>query len=580
MGSLHSDDLTVFFLGLAALLGAAHVLGALAGRLGQPPVIGEIVAGLLLGPTILGALAPGFQAWLFPREGPAAIALNAVVALAVALLLMVAGMRVNLSAVWRQGRAALAVALAGLLVPLLVGGLLAWLMPGWWGTPLQGMPNLFAVFFGTALAVSALPVIAKVLLDMDLFQTDFGMLVLVAATVNNLLAWLIFSVVLGGQAGGHSITYTAALTVGFVILTMTLGRWAADRAMPWLQAHLAWPGGILGFLVVVSLAGAAATESIGVHAIFGAFLVGVALGDSDHLREHTRHIVHEFVEGILAPVFVAAIGLEVNFITKFHPWLVLRVLILGMSVKVLGCALAARLAGTRGAEAWAVGWAMNARGELGIVLGLLAWQAGVIHEQLFVALVTLAVVTSAIAGPVLKRLIRRAQAWSLASLLDSRLCLIDIAASDTSEAIRQLSALAADRAMLSPEWVTEAVLRREAAMGTGIGHGVAVPHARLVNLKAPLVVAGLSQQGLGFDTPDAEPVRLVFLVLTPRDDAGAQLQILRSIGRLIRDPLVRREAMSARTPTALLAALRIGDTLQRSGASEKAAMGVGNEGNR
>ncbi len=580
MGALHSGDITVFFLGLAALLGAAHVLGEAARRLGQPPVIGEIVAGLLLGPTVLGSLAPGFQAWLFPRDGPAAVALNAVVALAVALLLAVAGMRVNLSAVWRQGWATLAVALAGLLVPLLIGGLLAWLMPGWWGIPLQGMPNLFAVFFGTALAVSALPVIAKVLLDMDLFRTDFGMLVLVAATVNNLLAWLFFSVVLGGRAGGHSITYTTALTVGFVALTLTLGRWAADRAMPWVQAHLAWPGGILGFLVLTSLVGAAATEAIGVHAIFGAFLVGIALGDSHHLREHTRHIVHEFVEGVLAPVFVAAIGLEVNFVTKFHPWLVLRILVLGTAVKVLGCGLTARLVGTRGAEAWAVGWAMNARGELGIVLGLLAWQAGVIHEQLFVALVTLAVVTSALAGPVLQRLLRRGQAWSLASLLDGRLCLIDLAASDCPEAIRRLSAVAAERATLSPEWVAEAVLRREATMGTGIGHGVAVPHARLVNLKAPLVVAGLSRQGLGFDAPDAEPVRLVFLVLTPQDDAGAQVQILASIARLVRDPQVRREALSARTPTALLAALRIADTLQRSSMAGEAATGVRDDRDR
>jgi len=442
------------------------------------------------------------------------------------------------------------------------------------------MPNLFAVFFGTALAVSALPVIAKVLLDLDLFRTDFGMLVLVAATVNNLLAWLIFAVVLGGRAGGHSITYTTALTVGFVALTLTLGRWAADRTMPWVQAHLAWPGGILGFLVLTSLVGAAATEAIGVHAIFGAFLVGIALGDSHHLRERTRQIVHDFVEGVLAPVFVAAIGLEVNFVTKFHPWLVLRILVVGTAVKVLGCGLAARLAGTRGAEAWAVGWAMNARGELGIVLGLLAWQAGVIHEQLFVALVTLAVVTSALAGPVLKRLLRRGQAWSLASLLDGRLCLIDLAASDSAAAIRRLSAVAAERATLSLEWVAEAVLRREATMGTGIGHGVAVPHARLVNLKAPLVVAGLSRQGLGFDAPDAEPVRLVFLVLTPQDDAGAQVQILRSIARLVRDPQVRREALSARTPTALLAALRIADTLQRSSMAGEAATGVGDDRDR
>ncbi|MGO9597452.1 MAG: PTS sugar transporter subunit IIA [Isosphaeraceae bacterium] len=223
---------------------------------------------------------------------------------------------------------------------------------------------------------------------------------------------------------------------------------------------------------------------------------------------------------------------------------------------------------------------MNARGELGIVLGLLAWQAGVIHERLFVALVTLAVVTSALAGPMLKRLLRREQAWSLASLLDSRLCLIDLAASDCPEAIRRLSALAAERAMLSPDWVAEAVLRREAAMGTGIGHGVAVPHARLLNLKAPLIVAGLSRQGLGFDAPDAEPVRLVFMVLTPQDDAGAQVQILGSISRLVRDPEVRREAMSARTPTALLAALRIADSLQRSNMAGEAAPGVRDDWDR
>jgi Kef-type K+ transport system membrane component KefB/mannitol/fructose-specific phosphotransferase system IIA component len=562
MGGLRSSDVTIFFLGLAALLSAAHILGEVARRFGQPAVIGEMAAGLLLGPTVLGALAPGAQAWLFPRVGPAAIALNAVVALAVALLLLVAGMEVDLSAVWRQGRAALVIALAGLLVPLLVGGGLAWLMPSWLGIPPQGMPGLFAVFFGTALAVSALPVIAKILLDLDLFRTDFGMLVLFSATVNNLLAWMIFSVVLGGREGAHPIGYTLALTVGFVALALSLGRWAADRSLPWVQAHLAWPGGVLGFLLVTGLVAAAMTEAIGIHAIFGAFLAGIALGDSPRLRGHTRQIVHRFVEGVLAPVFVASIGLEVNFVTKFDPWLVLRVLAVGIGVKVLGCGLAARLGGLRGSEAWGVGWAMNARGELGIVLGLLAWHAEVIRERLFVALVTLAILTSASAGPVLKRLLRRERAWSLAALLDSRLCVPDLEAADAREAIHRLSEVAAERAALEPGWVAQAVMGREAAMGTGLGHGVAVPHARLINLEAPLVVAGLSRTGLDFDAPDSEPVRLVFLVLTPKADRGAQVQILASIAHLVREPGVREEALRARNATELLAALRIADVLQ------------------
>ena len=250
-----------------------------------------------------------------------------------------------------------------------------------------------------------------------------------------------------------------------------------------------------------------------------------------------------------------------NFIDTFHPGLVVRVLVVGMAVKVLGCGLAARVGGLRWAECWGVGWAMNARGELGIVLGLLAWQAGVIRERLFVALVTLAIVTTAMAGPMLKLLLRRDRVWSAAAALDGRLCLTDLEAVNAADAIRQLSAVAADRATLSPDWVAEQVLRREAMMSTAVGEGVALPHARLINLREPLVVVGLFRSGLDFNAPDALPVRLVFLILTPRADAGEQVRIVASIARLIHDPQIRGQAMAARSPTALLAALRIADVL-------------------
>lgn len=561
MGELAGSDLMVFFLGLAVLLSGAHLLGEAARRIGQPMVIGEMAAGLLLGPACLGWIAPDLQVWLFPHEGPAATALDSVVALAVALLLLLAGMEIDLSGVWRQGKSAAWITAGSVLTPMAAGTALAWAAPDWWGMPPDAAPGLFAVFFGAALAVSALPVIAKILLDLDLFHSDFGVMVLVVATVNNLVAWLVFSVVLGGETG--ALVLTAALTVTFAAVMLTAGRWMADRSLLWVQAHLTWPGGVLGLAIVSGLLGAAITEAIGIHAIFGAFLAGIALGDSPHMREHTRHIVHRFVEGILAPIFVAAMGLEVNFIANFYPGLVLRVVLLGIVVKVLGTWLGARMGGRQSVEAWGTGWALNARGEVGIVLGLLAWQNGIIGERLFVALVTLALATSAMAGPMLKRLLQCGRTWTFGTLLDTRSCVTDLPAENSQKAIGALAAIAAERASLDARHVTHAVLAREMMMGTGLGRGVAIPHARLREISAPIVTVATTHAGIAFDGIDNEPVRLIFLVLTPESDPTVQLQILAAIAKMVDDPKLREEAISAATPTALLGALRVADVLHK-----------------
>ena len=342
-----------------------------------------------------------------------------------------------------------------------------------------------------------------------------------------------------------------------------IGRWVADRCLSWVQAHLSWPSGVLGFTLMAGLLGAAVTDAIGVHAIFGAFLTGIALGESPHLREQTRHIVHRFVEGILAPIFVAAIGLEVNFIVNFRPGLVFSVLALGMALKILATWAGARLAGCRPIEAWGAGWALNARGELGIVLGLLAWQSGVIRERLFVAVVTLAIVTSALAGPMLKWLLRREKVWSLGMLLDARSCISHLHVTTAEAAIRNLCHAAAEKARRNSADVTAAVLAREELMGTGLGRGIAVPHARLPDLSAPVLILGTSREGVAFEGMDDEPVRLIFLILTSDRDPGSQLQILAAIGRFAHDAKLVHEAMSARTSTELLGAVRVADALYK-----------------
>ncbi|HPZ97889.1 MAG TPA: cation:proton antiporter [Phycisphaerae bacterium] len=377
MERLSSSEITILLLGLGVLLTTARLLGELAQRWGQPAVLGEMLAGILLGPTVLGTLAPSVNHYLFPETGAAALAMDGFSTLAITLFLLVAGIEVDLSTMWRQGRAAAIIGLAGIAVPFVLGYAVAVQLPTFIPEALANGDadvRLFALFFATALSISALPVIARTLMDLALYRSDLGMTVIAAAILNDLAGWIIFAIILSlmGTTAGHaaSVPGTIALTLGFSLLMLTVGRWAIHRCLPWIQAHTSWPAGVLAFALCVALFCAAFTEWIGVHAIFGAFLAGVAIGDSPHLREHTRTIIGDFVSFIFAPVFFAGIGLRVNFAEEFHLPLVLLVLAIACVGKVVGCGLGARSAGLARREAWAIGFGMNARGAMEIILGL------------------------------------------------------------------------------------------------------------------------------------------------------------------------------------------------------------------
>src|SRR5258708_11432147 len=197
---MHEHDVLIFLLSLAVLLSAARVLGELARRLGFPLIFGELASGILLGPTVLGRAAPHAQEWLVPGGVPANM-LAGYTNVAVVLLLVVAGLEVNLGIVRRRGRTALFTSVMGLAMPLAGGFLLGVLLPDS-DLVRPDHRTLFALFMGVALSISALPVIAKTLLDLGLFKTDVGLLVMAAAMIDDLVGWLSFSVLLGPMQGG------------------------------------------------------------------------------------------------------------------------------------------------------------------------------------------------------------------------------------------------------------------------------------------------------------------------------------------------------------------------------------------
>ena len=623
-GLLDPLQITLLFIAFGLLLGLARLLGEVARYWGQPAILGEIMAGVILGPTLLGAVAPDLFHTLFdPYEAayvqvadgrvleyvnadgeaittggiegdlvyadgydsddkvkrPAILALEGLFVISAALLLLIAGLEVELSTVWRQGKAALYVSAGSMLIPFVLGVPLAYFAPGLLAMdadfltagPLGDITLPFVLFMGIALSITALPVIAKVLMDLNLAKTDFGTIVISSAMLNDLVGWVGFAMVLAllgsgaaevsgvaeAAAGGAvgDVLVTVGLTLAFIGLMLTAGTWLLNRVLPWVQAHASWPGGPLALVLVLAMFGAAFTEWIGIHSIFGAFIVGIAVGNNRHLREHTRHTIHDFIANVFAPLFFAGIGLRVDFVASFDIVSVVVVLVVAVIGKVAGSVLFAKLAGIDRREAWAIGYAMCARGAMEVILAQLALEAGLINDELFVAIVVMAIVTSLISGPAIEWILKPQQPIRLRDLLSERGYVARLDASTREQAIHQLSVRASELGGMALETIESAVWERERVFSTGLGQGVALPHGRVAGLSKPVVVLGRDFEGIDFNAPDGKPAQVICMVVSPLEAADEHVMMLAAVTRTLSVATVRERVLEAANFTELLAAV-------------------------
>jgi K+:H+ antiporter len=554
------------FVSLGVLLAVARILGELAKRLDQPHILGEILAGILLGPTVLGNLAPQWTAWLFPTQGPNAIFFQGFTTLAVVMFMLVVGMEVDLSLLWRQGRSAMSVSFAGILFPWTLGFAVAYFHPGFFGSEAGANHLAFALFFATALSISALPVISKTLMDLGLYRTELGMIIISSAVFDDLMGWIIFALILGmvgvGTPHGFSIWATILFTLGYVLVIFVAGRFLVNRCLPWIHAHTTWPGGVLSLAMLLGLLAAGFTEWIGVHAIFGAFLVGVAMGDSPHLRQRTRIVLLEFVSAILAPLFFASIGLRVNFITNFDGLLVVFVILIACVGKILGCGIGARFSGLPWQESWAIGIGMNARGAMEIIFGLLALQYGLIREPMFVALVLMALFTSMVSGPGMQAVLRQKKAKRFFEFISEKTFVPELKDWSALETIRTLGKILSEVSGYPAANLVKSVWEREQLSATGIGNWVAIPNARLPGLSRIFIAVGLSDYGIDFDAPDGRNVRIIFLVITPEDHKGDELEILTDIAKTFENTKLRDACLKTKSYTEFLGLLKTDSPLE------------------
>ncbi|OQA24063.1 MAG: PTS system fructose-specific EIIABC component [Verrucomicrobia bacterium ADurb.Bin345] len=562
-GPLHpltEQNLLLFLLQVLILLGCARGLGLLFARFGQPSITAEILVGIFFGPTVLGRLWPGLQQAIFPADAIQQTMLEAVAWLGILFFLLDTGLETDFATAWRQRHSALVISLSDIFIPMLIAFVPCMLLPAkYLVDPQQRV--LFSVFVATIMTISALPVTARVLQELDLYRTDTGLLIICALTINDVAGWLIFAVLLSFAAEGTldatTIPVILAATFLFAFVSLTAGKRMTNAVLERFRKwELPEPGSSLTFLCLLGLLGGIITTWIGIHALFGFFIAGIMVGESRALTENTRHVMHQMVRAVLVPLFFATIGLKVDFVSNFNLLLVLLLLVVGIGGRFLGAWIGAVWTRQPNVNRQLIGAAHTPGGEMQIVIGMLAMEYGVITEAVYVAIIFGAVTSSIALGPWMRRALQRLRVRSVRECFPADALHLDLRARDRAGALRELCEVAALHTPgLDLAAAHAAVAAREEAMGTSLGHGVAVPHARMDELKSAVVVSARSKEGIDWNAPDGQPAKLLFLVLTPTHDAEMQIHILAKVAAALRTEEQRKALFEAPTPEVFYRAL-------------------------
>jgi Kef-type K+ transport system membrane component KefB len=402
--ALPEHTLLLFLLQLALLLTAARGLGELARRYGQPPVIGELTAGILLGPSCLGVLAPDLHGALFPRDALQFQLLEVIAWLGMVVLLLMTGLETDLDVLRNLGRAALYASILGMVVPFASGLALGWALPDRLLVD-PGDRVLFTLFLATALSISAIPVIARILIDLDLMRRNVGIVILGAGVAEDATGWLLLSVIAALAARDEVNLATVGIAIGstaaFVAVACTPGSALVLSFLRWIDDRVGVRHAMTTGVMVVTLVFGTLTQLIGIHAVFGAFVAGLVMARSPRLRRPTVEQVEGVLLAVLAPVFFAYAGLKVDLAHGFEIGPALAVVAVACASKLVGASAGAYWGGLGWWESLAIGSGMNARGAMELVVASIGLSLGILSAPMYAAIVLVAIATSAMAGPLL-----------------------------------------------------------------------------------------------------------------------------------------------------------------------------------
>lgn len=408
------DTVLILLVQIVALLVAARLLGEAAQRLKLPSVVGEILAGVVLGPSLLSGFFPALSPWLVPDSDIQGYLLESVSMIGALFLMLLTGLELDVELVRRRARTALSTSVGGVGLTMVCGYFLGMALPD--DMRADGMSRtVFSMFFAIVLAISAIPVIAKVLMELKVMRRDVGQTIIAAGMSDDTIGWILLSVVVA-LASGETVTFLSVATVvgtvlGFMAFSLIVGKRGVEWLVRVVQERGVSAERMVTLVVALTFGWAALTQALHLEAVLGAFIMGIVLGQVRRLTPDVVHRIESMGIGVFAPIFFAVAGLKIDIWVLMEPRLVaitLLVIAVGTVAKVGGCYLGARLLGRRPhMVALAYGSGLNARGTMGIILAAIGLRLNIISSVMFSILVVMAVVTSLMAPPALRWLISR-----------------------------------------------------------------------------------------------------------------------------------------------------------------------------
>jgi Kef-type K+ transport system membrane component KefB/nucleotide-binding universal stress UspA family protein len=393
---------------VALLLLIGRGLGELMQRIGQPAIIGQLLAGLILGPSFFGWLAPHAHDVIFPKGAEQKSLISGIANIGVMMLLLLTGMETDLKLVRKVGAPAVAISATGVLVPFACGFALGEFLPA------SILPNaqdrlVTSLFLGTALSISSIKIVAMVVREMNFMRRNLGQIIVSSAIMEDTVGWVIISITLGiAGAGGIAVGSLAKTVIGtalFLVFSYTVGRRLVFQLIRWVNDTFLIDYAVVTAILIVMCAMAMTTQAIGVNTVLGAFVAGVLVGESPILSQLIQDELRGFITAFMMPIFFGLSGLSADLTVLRDPHLLeLTVVLVVIATfgKFAGAFYGGRIGGLNRDESLAIGCAMNARGSTEVIVASIGLTMGALTQNLYSMIVTMAVITTMAMPPMLR----------------------------------------------------------------------------------------------------------------------------------------------------------------------------------